>query len=383
MGKLDFSVAVLIGVINKKQSYKEVYENIKELEFLATTLNLKTKKIYIQKLFAPNPRTMIGKGKIEEIKQYCDKYKIGNIIFDNELSPSQQRNLENIYKTRILDRCTLILEIFEKNAKTKQAKTQIQLAKYQYILPRLTGMWTHLSRQKGGIGMKGAGEKEIETDRRIISNKITILKKELKKISNKLYQQRKNRYGVPRISIIGYTNAGKSTIMNILTNENLLAENKLFATLDTTVRRASIKNTTYLISDTVGFIRKLPHQLIESFKSTLEETLEADLLMHVVDISSKNFDKNIKTVSETLEQIGAININTIMVFNKIDHYTFDPNPDNFLNEEDLTDEMMFLRLKKKLTIKYKNRCVFISAKEKKGIDELRSLILKEVLKLAN
>ena len=314
---------VLIGVMNKMQDESLAKEYLDELEFLAKTYGLETKKIFTQKLEKPDKATFIGKGKLEEIKNYIIDNTINVVIFDDELSPSQQRNLEKVLGKKILDRTTLILEIFEQRAQTAHAKTQVQLAQYQYLLPRLTGMWTHLERQRGGTGTRGgAGEKEIETDRRIVRDKISLLKERLKEIDKQMATQRKNRGELVRVALVGYTNVGKSTLMNLLSKSQVFAENKLFATLDTTVRKVTIDNLFFLLSDTVGFIRKLPTQLVESFKSTLDEVREADVLIHVVDISHKSFEEHINVVKQTLQEIGAGDKPTLLVFNKVDAFTY-------------------------------------------------------------
>jgi len=365
---------VLIGVINKFQDDTAAKEYLDELAFLAETYGLSTKKIFTQKLEKPDKATFIGKGKLEEVKTFVTENKADVVIFDDELSPSQQRNLEKVLGKKILDRTTLILEIFEQRAHTAHAKTQVQLAQYQYILPRLTGMWTHLERQRGGTGTRGgAGEKEIETDRRIVRDKISVLKERLKEIDKQMATQRKNRGELIRVALVGYTNVGKSTIMNLLSKSNVFAENKLFATLDTTVRKVTIDNLFFLLSDTVGFIRKLPTQLVESFKSTLDEVREADLLIHVVDISHKNFEEHINVVKQTLQDIGAGDKPCILVFNKIDLFTYTRK-----DEDDLmpvTRENLSLEDIKNTWMKnLNNPCLFISAQNRENIEELRSTI---------
>ena len=371
--------AVLVGVELKGQK-TPLKEYLDELKFLATTYNAETVKIFTQKLDKPDPATFIGKGKAEEIKNYVDNNSIDLIIFDDELSPVQQRNLEKLFQKRVMDRTLLILEIFVQRAKTSYAKTQVQLAQYEYLLPRLTGMWTHLERQRGGTGTRGgAGEKEIETDRRIIKNKIAQLKKQLKEIDKQMFTQRKNRSQLVRVALVGYTNVGKSTLMNLLSKSKVFVENKLFATLDTTTRKVILDTTPFLLSDTVGFIRKLPHQLIQSFKSTLDEAREADILLHVVDISHPNFEEHIKVVQQTLHEIKANPKTTIMVFNKIDLYQ--SQYEAFKKTHSLLEEDQLPSLDelKKTWMQHLNDpVVFISAEKKININELRNLIKTKV-----
>jgi GTP-binding protein HflX len=371
--------AVLVGVELKGQK-TPLQEYLDELKFLATTYNAETVKIFTQKLDKPDPATFIGKGKAEEIKNYVDNNSIDLVIFDDELSPVQQRNLEKLFQKRVMDRTLLILEIFVQRAKTSYAKTQVQLAQYEYLLPRLTGMWTHLERQRGGTGTRGgAGEKEIETDRRIIKNKIAQLKKQLKDIDKQMFTQRKNRSQLVRVALVGYTNVGKSTLMNLLSKSKVFVENKLFATLDTTTRKVILDTTPFLLSDTVGFIRKLPHQLIESFKSTLDEAREADILLHVVDISHPNFEEHIKVVQQTLHEIKANPKTTIMVFNKIDLYQ--SQYEAFKKTHSLLEEDQLPSLDelKKTWMQHLNDpVVFISAEKKININELRNLIKTKV-----
>ena len=371
--------AVLVGVELKGQK-TPLKEYLDELKFLATTYNAETVKIFTQKLDKPDPATFIGKGKAEEIKNYVDNNSIDLVIFDDELSPVQQRNLEKLFQKRVMDRTLLILEIFVQRAKTSYAKTQVQLAQYEYLLPRLTGMWTHLERQRGGTGTRGgAGEKEIETDRRIIKNKIAQLKKQLKEIDKQMFTQRKNRSQLVRVALVGYTNVGKSTLMNLLSKSKVFVENKLFATLDTTTRKVILDTTPFLLSDTVGFIRKLPHQLIESFKSTLDEAREADILLHVVDISHPNFEEHIKVVQQTLHEIKANPKTTIMVFNKIDLYQ--SQYEAFKKTHSLLEEDQLPSLDelKKTWMQHLNDpVVFISAEKKININELRNLIKTKV-----
>jgi GTP-binding protein HflX len=372
---------VLIGVINKMQDDGLAKEYLDELAFLSETYGLETKKVFTQKLEKPDKATFIGKGKLSEIKNFIIENKIDVVIFDDELSPSQQRNLEKELGKKILDRTTLILEIFEQRAQTAHAKTQVQLAQYQYMLPRLTGMWTHLERQRGGTGTRGgAGEKEIETDRRIVRDKISLLKERLKEIDKQMATQRKNRGELIRVALVGYTNVGKSTIMNLLSKSNVFAENKLFATLDTTVRKVTIDNLFFLLSDTVGFIRKLPTQLVESFKSTLDEVREADVLIHVVDISHKNFEEHINVVKQTLQDINAADKPTILVFNKIDAFTYTQK-----DEDDLTpstrDNLSLQDIKNTWMKSLDSRCLFISAQNKENIEEFKKEVYDLVKEL--
>lgn len=378
---LEGEKAVLIGIIERNDSKEEAIEHIDELEFLAKTAGAITQKKFLQNLTSPDPKTFIGSGKMEEVRQYVVKNKIDMVIFDDELSPSQVRNVERILKVKILDRSNLILDIFASRAQTAHARTQVELAQYQYLLPRLTRMWTHLERQKGGIGMRGPGERQIETDRRIIKKKITKLKDKLKAIDKQKAIQRGNRGQLVRVALVGYTNVGKSTIMNTLSKSEVFAENKLFATLDTTVRKVVIENLPFLLTDTVGFIRKLPHQLVESFKSTLDEVRESDLLIHVLDISHPNFEDHYKVVNETLADIDKSEKPTIVVFNKIDAYTYTPQEEDDLAPK--TKENYSLdELKRQWMAKMdKNKCVFISAENKTNFDELKSILYDEVRKI--
>jgi GTP-binding protein HflX len=362
---------ILIGLINKMQDDGLAKEYLEELEFLAMTYGLTTRKWFTQKLEKPDKSTFIGKGKLAEIKHYVQEHAIDVVIFDDELSPSQQRNIEKELGKKILDRTTLILEIFEQRAHTAHAKTQVQLAQYQYMLPRLTGMWTHLERQRGGTGTRGgAGEKEIETDRRIVRDKIALLKERLREIDQQMATQRKKRGEMIRVALVGYTNVGKSTLMNLLSKSNVFAENKLFATLDTTVRKVTLDNLFFLLSDTVGFIRKLPTQLVESFKSTLDEVREADILVHVVDISHKNFEDQINIVKQTLQDIGAADKPTILVFNKTDAFSY-----THKDEDDLTpvrrENLTLNEIRNTWMKSLNNPCIFMSAKNKDNVEELR------------
>jgi GTPase len=365
---------ILVGVLNKTQDIGQANEYLAELAFLAETYGLVTKKVFVQRLERPDRATFIGKGKVTEIDNYVREHRIDVVIFDDELAPSQQRNLEKVLGKKILDRTTLILEIFEQRARTAHAKTQVQLAQYEHMLPRLTGMWTHLERQRGGTGTRGgAGEKEIETDRRIIRDKIALLKEKLREIDKQMATQRKNRGELIRVALVGYTNVGKSTLMNLLSKSDVFAENKLFATLDTTVRKVTIQNLPFLISDTVGFIRKLPTQLVESFKSTLDEVREADVLIHVVDISHRNFEEQIGVVNQTLQEIGAGDKPTIMVFNKTDAFRY-----THKEEDDLTpagrENLSLDDIKRTWMKSMHNRAIFISAKDRENIDELRDTL---------
>ena len=369
----------MVGLITKEQDEQMEMEYLDELSFLAETAGAVTEKVFTQKLEYPNARSFVGTGKLIEIADYVKKHEIELVIFDDELSPSQLRNIEKSLNkgVKVMDRSNLILDIFARRAKTAAAKTQVELAQYEYLLPRLAGMWTHLSRQKGGIGMRGPGETEIETDRRIIRDKIALLKEKLRKIDKQKETQRKGRQQMIRAALVGYTNVGKSTLMNLLTNSEVFAENKLFATLDTTVRKVVLENLPFLLSDTVGFIRKLPHHLVDSFKSTLDEVREADVLIHVVDISHPNFEDQINTVKETLQSLKAEDKPTIMVFNKVDVYRFIPKEEDDLTPE--TKENLSLdELKKTWMAKENYPSVFISAKERKNIDELRDVLYQQI-----
>lgn len=370
--------AVLVGVITQNQSEDEGIEHINELAFLAKTAGAVTKKKFLQKLQIPHPKTFLGSGKMQEVKEYVVENEIDMVIFDDDLSPSQLRNIERLLNVKILDRSNLILDIFASRAKTAHAKTQVELAQYEYLLPRLTRMWTHLERQKGGIGMRGPGETQIETDRRIIKDKITLLKKKLKKIDKQKAVQRGNRGQLVRAALVGYTNVGKSTIMNTLSKSEVFAENKLFATLDTTVRKVVIENLPFLLSDTVGFIRKLPHQLVESFKSTLDEVRESDVLIHVVDISHPNFEDHYQVVNETLSEIDKDEKPTIVVFNKIDNYKYEPQDEDD-PEEKTTRNYSLEELKKQWMARLNNnKVVFISAEEKINFDEFKDILYREI-----
>jgi len=369
--------AILIGVANSEYEPGQMEEFLEELAFLVDTAGAVPVRRFIQKLEVPNNRTYIGKGKLEEIKEFIYAHGIDIAIFDDELSPSQMRNIEEELNIRVLDRTNLILDIFASRAKTAYAKTQVELAQYEYLLPRLAGMWTHLERQRGGIGLRGPGETEIETDRRIIRDKIAHLKEQLKKIDRQMTTQRKNRGKLVRVSLVGYTNVGKSTLMNLLSKSEVFAENKLFATLDTTVRKVVIGNLPFLLSDTVGFIRKLPHHLVESFKSTLDEVREADILLHIVDISHAGFEEQIKIVNQTLHDIDASNKPTLVVFNKIDAYRYVVK-----EEDDLTplhrSNLSLAELKNSWMAKNNAPSIFISATRKENIEELKMMLYKKV-----
>ncbi len=369
--------AVLIGVITQKETEEQVTEYLDELEFLTHTAGAETVKRFTQKLEKVHPKTFIGTGKIEEVLLYVKENEIDMVIFDDELSPSQLRNIEKILEVKILDRNNLILDIFASRAQTAHAKAQVQLAQYQYLLPRLTNMWTHLSRQKGGVGMKGPGETEIETDRRIVRDIISKLKQKLVKIDQQKLTQRSNRETMIRVALVGYTNVGKSTIMNAISKSEVLAENKLFATLDTTVRKVVLGNLPFLLSDTVGFIRKLPHGLVESFKSTLDEVRESDLLLHVVDISHPNFEDHIRVVSETIKEIDSTDKPVMMVFNKVDAYTWEEKA-----EDDLTPatkrNISLEQLKQTWMANQEVESVFISAEKKMNWNEFKNDIYQKV-----
>lgn len=369
---------VLVGIITPEIKEETAHEYLDELEFLAETAGAITINKFLQKLPMANPRTFVGTGKLEEIKVYVKEHGIEMVIFDDELSPSQLRNIERELECKILDRNILILDIFASRARTSHAKTQVELAQLQYMLPRLTRMWTHLERQKGGIGLRGPGESQIESDRRIIQTRIALMKEKLREIDKQMAVQRSNRGQLVRVALVGYTNVGKSTLMNLLSKSDVFAENKLFATLDTTVRKVVIHNLPFLLTDTVGFIRKLPHQLVESFKSTLDEVREADLLVHVLDISHENFEDHFEVVNETLSELDKTEKPVILVFNKIDAYhpiekeEDDPTP---RTEENFTLE----ELKKSWMAKMNNtQCVFISAQDKENIEELKEIIYEKV-----
>jgi GTP-binding protein HflX len=369
--------AVLVGLITPEQQERQVKEYLEELAFLAETAGIIPVKQFYQRLERPNSVTFVGTGKLQQIKEYVIENEIGIVIFDDELSAKQLRNIEKELQVRILDRTNLILDIFAGRAQTAHAKTQVELAQYQYMLPRLTRLWTHLERQRGGVGMRGPGETQLETDKRIILDKISKLKKDLVEISRQKSSQRKNRGKMVRVALVGYTNVGKSTLMTLLSKSEVFAENKLFATLDTTVRKVIIENLPFLLSDTVGFIRKLPTELVESFKSTLDEVREADLLLHVIDISHPTFEEQIQVVNNTLAEIGCKDKPVIMVFNKIDAFTFVPK-----EEDDLTpcvrENTPLSELKETWMAKLSGNCIFISAKERTNSNTLKSLIYERV-----
>ncbi|WP_228852781.1 GTPase HflX [Aegicerativicinus sediminis] len=375
---ISLEKAVLVGLVTQNQDEEKVKEYLDELEFLTYTAGGEVLKRFTQKVEMPNPKTFIGSGKLDEVKDYIHENDVTTVIFDDELSPAQERNISRILNCKILDRTNLILDIFAQRAQTSYARTQVELAQCEYLLPRLKGMWTHLERQKGGIGMRGPGETEIETDRRIVRDKIALLKAKIKTIDKQMAVQRGNRGSLVRVALVGYTNVGKSTLMNVISKSDVFAENKLFATLDTTVRKVVIHNLPFLVSDTVGFIRKLPTQLVESFKSTLDEVREADLLLHVVDISHSNFEEHIESVNNILAEIGCDDKPTIMVFNKIDAY----KPQDF-DEEDLMSERTTAHFsleewQKTWMHKVGNKALFISALNKENMDAFRNRVYKEV-----
>ncbi|MGO4919822.1 GTPase HflX [Maribacter spongiicola] len=375
---IDYEKAVLIGIINKDQNEEKVKEYLDELEFLTYTAGGEVLKRFTQRMDIPNPKTLIGTGKMEEIEKYVDEHEIGSVIFDDELTPGQQRNIEKQLRCKIIDRTSLILDIFAQRAQTSYARTQVELAQYEYLLPRLTGLWTHLERQKGGIGMRGPGETEIETDRRIVRDRITLLKKKLLKIDRQMETQRGNRGALVRVALVGYTNVGKSTLMNVISKSEVFAENKLFATLDTTVRKVVIGNLPFLLSDTVGFIRKLPTQLVESFKSTLDEVREADLLLHIVDISHPQFEEHIESVNQILSEIKSSDKKMIMVFNKIDQYEHETIDDDDLITERTGRHFTINDWKQTWMEKVGDRAIFISALNKENLDEFRKRVYDEV-----
>lgn len=375
---IDYEKAVLIGIINKDQNEEKVKEYLDELEFLTYTAGGEVLKRFTQRMDIPNPKTLIGTGKMEEIEKYVEENEIGSVIFDDELTPGQQRNIEKQLRCKIIDRTSLILDIFAQRAQTSYARTQVELAQYEYLLPRLTGLWTHLERQKGGIGMRGPGETEIETDRRIVRDRITLLKKKLLKIDRQMETQRGNRGALVRVALVGYTNVGKSTLMNVISKSEVFAENKLFATLDTTVRKVVIGNLPFLLSDTVGFIRKLPTQLVESFKSTLDEVREADLLLHIVDISHPQFEEHIESVNQILSEIKSSDKKMIMVFNKIDQYEHETIDDDDLITERTGRHFTISDWKQTWMEKVGDRAIFISALNKENLDEFRKRVYDEV-----
>lgn len=376
-----YEKAVLIGVINRNQDEEKVKEYLDELEFLTYTAGGEVIKRFTQRIDTPNPRTFIGSGKIEEVEHFVKENEIGSVIFDDELTPVQQRNIEKQLRCKILDRTGLILDIFAQRAQTSYARTQVELAQYEYLLPRLTGLWTHLERQRGGIGMRGPGETEIETDRRIVRDRISLLKKKLEKIDKQMETQRGNRGALVRVALVGYTNVGKSTLMNVISKSEVFAENKLFATLDTTVRKVVLGNLPFLLSDTVGFIRKLPTQLVESFKSTLDEVREADLLLHIVDISHPNFEDHIESVNQILGEIGCADKPTIMVFNKIDLYQPEVIEEDDLETVRTSKHFTISDWKKTWMRKLSGNAIFISALNRENLDTFRKQVYHEVRKI--
>ena len=378
--QIEEEKAVLLSVCTSNTTLERVMEYLEELAFLVDTAGGVPVKKFVQNLAYPDPKTYFGSGKLDEVHEYIKENDIDLAVFDDELSPSQIRNIEAVLQCKILDRTHLILDIFSKRAQTAHAKVQVELAQYQYLLPRLTGMWSHLQKQRGGIGMRGPGEKEIETDRRIIRDRISLLKKKLQDIDRQKLTQRSNREKFVRVALVGYTNVGKSTLMNLISKSDVFAENKLFATLDTTVRKVVIDNLPFLLSDTVGFIRKLPHMLVESFKSTLDEIRETDLLLHVVDISHPDFEEQIAVVNQTLEEIHAGNKPVITIFNKIDNYRWiDKDPDDLTPKQKCN--ITLDELKQTWMAKAGTKTLFISAKTKENMDELRTVLYEEIKKL--
>ncbi|APS37931.1 MULTISPECIES: GTPase HflX [Salegentibacter] len=378
---LTHEKAVLIGIVTKEQGHDKLEEYLDELEFLTYTAGGEVIKRFSQNMDKPNPKTFIGTGKMNELKQFVDENDVGTAIFDDELSPAQQKNIEKILKCKVLDRTTLILDIFAQRAQTSYARTQVELAQYEYLLPRLAGMWTHLERQRGGIGMRGPGETEIETDRRIVRDKISLLKKKLETIDKQMEVQRGNRGQLVRVALVGYTNVGKSTLMNTISKSEVFAENKLFATLDTTVRKVVIRNLPFLLTDTVGFIRKLPTQLVESFKSTLDEVREADLLLHVVDISHPNFEDHIESVNQIMSEIKSNDKPTIMVFNKIDQYEAEEIEDDDLMTERTKAHYTLKEWKQTWMNKMGDNVLFISALNKENMEDFRRKVYEAVRKI--
>ncbi len=378
---LSYEKAVLIGIITQFQDEDKLEEYLDELEFLTYTAGGEVIKRFSQKMDVPNPKTFIGSGKILEVKHFIDEHEVGTAIFDDELSPAQQKNIEKILNCKVLDRTNLILDIFAQRAQTSYARTQVELAQYEYLLPRLAGMWTHLERQRGGIGMRGPGETEIETDRRIVRDKIALLKKKIETIDKQMEVQRGNRGQLVRVALVGYTNVGKSTLMNVISKSEVFAENKLFATLDTTVRKVVIRNLPFLLTDTVGFIRKLPTQLVESFKSTLDEVREADLLLHVVDISHPNFEEHIESVNQTLADIKSANKPTLMVFNKIDAYSEEKIAEDDLVTEKTKAHYSLEEWRETWMNRLGDNVLFISALEKENMEDFRKKVYEAVRKI--
>lgn len=381
MKKLESEKTIIVGIVNKDQNQNKSNEYLDELEFLTLTAGSVVDKRFIQKINTPNPSTFIGSGKMNEILSYVRSNDINTIIFDDELSPAQERNISKILNIKVLDRTNLILDIFAQRAKTSYARTQVELAQCQYLLPRLKGMWTHLERQKGGIGMRGPGETEIETDRRIVRDKISLLKEKIKNIDKQMSIQRGNRGKLVRVALVGYTNVGKSTLMNTISKSKVFAENKLFATLDTTVRKVVVENLPFLLGDTVGFIRKLPTQLIESFKSTLDEVREADILLHMVDVSHKNFIEHIESVNKILKDINSLNKPTIMVFNKIDVFKNEDFDETNLLDEYSEKNYTLEEWKQTWMAKMGDNVIFISATKKDNIDVFRNKVYSVVRKI--
>ena len=372
---------VLIGVVTQNQDEEKAKEFLDELEFLVETAGGVSIKRFVQKVEKPHPKTFIGTGKLEEVKRYIDTHHVGTAVFDDELSPAQLRNIEKVLDCKILDRTNLILDIFAQRAQTSYARTQVALAQCQYLLPRLTKLWTHLDKQKGGIGLRGPGETEIETDRRIVRDQISVLKKRLLVIDKQMAIQRKNRGQMVRVALVGYTNVGKSTLMNVISKSDVFAEDKLFATLDTTVRKVVIKNLPFLMTDTVGFIRKLPTQLVESFKSTLDEVREADLLLHIVDISHKNFEDHIESVNKILLEINSSDKPIMMVFNMIDAYKHETIDEDDLVTEKTQQHFTLEELQKSWMSKMENNCVFISALYKENVEDFKTRVYDEVKRI--
>ncbi len=378
---VNFEKAVLIGVITKSQNEEQSKEYLDELEFLTYTAGGEVVKRFTQKMEMPNPKTFIGSGKMKNLQEFIKENEIGTAIFDDELSAAQERNISKILNCKVLDRTNLILDIFAQRAQTSYARTQVELAQCQYLLPRLKGMWTHLERQKGGIGMRGPGETEIETDRRIVREKIALLKEKIKKIDKQMSVQRSNRGALVRVALVGYTNVGKSTLMNVISKSDVFAENKLFATLDTTVRKVVVKNLPFLMSDTVGFIRKLPTELVDSFKSTLDEVRESDLLLHVVDISHPSFEEHIESVNKILEEIQALDKPTLMVFNKIDAYSPEPYDETDLMVSRSKAHYSLEEWKSTWMSKLGDNSLFISAINKENLEGFRARVYNEVRKI--
>lgn len=376
--KIEYEKVILIGVITQQQDEEKSEEYLNELEFLAYTAGGEVLKRFTQKMEMPNPKTFIGTGKMEEVQAFVEANDVGTAIFDDELSPGQQRNIEKLLKCKIIDRTYLILDIFAQRAQTSYARTQVELAQYEYLLPRLTGLWTHLERQRGGIGMRGPGETEIETDRRIVRDRISLLKKKITKIDRQMEVQRGNRGSLVRVALVGYTNVGKSTLMNVISKSEVFAENKLFATLDTTVRKVVIGNLPFLLSDTVGFIRKLPTQLVESFKSTLDEVREADLLLHVVDISHASFEDHIDSVNQILDEIKSADKPTLMVFNKIDAYEPEVIEEDDLETEKTKAHFTLKEWKQTWMQRDNTDAIFISALNKENLEEFRKTVYDKV-----